>query len=116
MHPHARPATTRGTSPATLPVAALAALAALIAAAQAGCAADAGADADAGAGVARPRTTLNRYFIRVHVDPRGRARSNSPVSVEVDFQQALARQGDAGTFDESTVEVVAVDPSGRPRE
>src|SRR5688500_5656673 len=105
MHPHERRATRRGVPPGTLPIAALVAW---IAAAQAGCAGDAAADAGANALGARPGPTLNRYFVRVSVDPRGRVRSNSPVSVEVDFQHILAGQGDDGTFDDNTVEVVAV--------
>ena len=56
----------------------------------------------------------NRYRTRLTVDPRGRTRSNSPASVDVDFQKALARENSSGVFDESTIEVVAYTESGEP--
>jgi len=55
-------------------------------------------------------TSTNNYRILLTVDPRGRIRSNSPASVEVDFQSLL---GSGQTFDEHTVEVVAYDEARR---
>jgi len=57
----------------------------------------------------------NHYRIRLTVDPRGRTRSNSPASVDIDFQRALAKQGSSGVFDETAIEVVAYTQSGQPR-
>jgi len=60
-------------------------------------------------------TSPCRYRIRLTVDPRGGTRSNSPASVELDFQQALAARGAPGEFDADTIEVVGHDASARPR-
>ena len=49
------------------------------------------------------------------VDPRGVQRKNSPASVDVDLQKALAEAGAKGTFDENTIEVIGYDASGKPR-
>ena len=49
------------------------------------------------------------------MNPRGVTRKNSPASVDIDLVQALASLGASGTFDESTVEVVAYDTSGAPK-
>src|SRR5262245_12080632 len=55
---------------------------------------------------ARPAwNSPNRWRLWLQVEPGGRLRSNSPASVEVDFQQLLREQGVAGTFDEFTLEV-----------
>jgi VCBS repeat protein len=63
-----------------------------------------------------PRWTFPQHArFRLAVDPRGRARSSSPASVDLDFQEALSRLGMAGTFDESTIEVTACAASGEPR-
>ena len=50
-----------------------------------------------------PWTSPNRFRVLLKVDPRGRKRSNSPASVEIDFQEIIAQSGGAGTFDEHTV-------------
>ena len=57
----------------------------------------------------------DHYRILLSVDARGVKRSNSPVSVNVDFPHELRARGAKGTFDEYTVEVVAYDASGKPR-
>ena len=57
----------------------------------------------------------NKYRLLLKVDPRGVARSNSPVSVDIDFVQVLHDNGIPGQFDEHTIEVVAYDSSGSPR-
>jgi hypothetical protein len=57
-------------------------------------------------------TSQCRFRVLLTVDPRGRARSNSPASAEVDFQSLLTGHG---TFDEHTLEVVAYDDLGQPR-
>jgi hypothetical protein len=49
----------------------------------------------------------NGFRVLLTVDARGRPRSNSPASVEFDFQQALREQGARGNFDEHSVEVVS---------
>ena len=56
----------------------------------------------------------NHYRVLLTVNPNGVARKNSPASVDVDFQKALADAGAKGTFDENTFEVVACDSSGQP--
>lgn len=57
-------------------------------------------------------TSPNSCRVLLNVDSRGRRRSNSPASVELDFQAFLP--GDQ-KFDEQTVEVVAFDESGRAK-
>lgn len=57
----------------------------------------------------------NRYRTLLTVDPRGVARSHSPVSVELDFEQLLAAAGGTGVFDHHTIEVIAYEPAGSPR-
>jgi hypothetical protein len=59
--------------------------------------------------------SANRYRILLEVDTRGVPRSHSPASVEIDFGAELRAGGDPGRFDESTIEVVALDASSRPR-
>ena len=54
-------------------------------------------------------TSSNHFRLLLTVDPRGRKRSNSPASVQVDFQKALRAEGSASAFDERTVEVVPLD-------
>jgi hypothetical protein len=56
----------------------------------------------------RAWTLPQRHRLVLAVDPRGRKRSNSPALVEVDFQRALAGPDGRGSFDETTVEVVAL--------
>jgi len=60
-------------------------------------------------------TSPQRYRVLLEVDPRGRARSNSPASVEIDFAAALRGLGASGAADESTIEVIGYDGSGAPR-
>ncbi|MDO8683376.1 MAG: VCBS repeat-containing protein [Armatimonadota bacterium] len=67
------------------------------------------------AGPALNWVSPNHYRILLTVDSRGIRRSNSPVSVNVNFVQTLADMGAKGSFDENTIEVVAYDPSGKPR-
>ncbi|MDP2896921.1 MAG: VCBS repeat-containing protein [bacterium] len=59
-------------------------------------------------------TSPNGYRVLMSGDPRGRGRSNSPASVDIDFQKVLANRGSSGIFDESTVEVVAYTEHGQP--
>ncbi len=56
------------------------------------------------------------YRVLVTVNPRGVTRKNSPATINVNLVQALAGLGASGTFDDSTVEVVAYDASGAPKE
>ena len=69
----------------------------------------AGADSRA---PALPWHSPHRFRILLKVDPQGRTRSNSPASVDIDFQKALAEQGIRTPFDKNTVEVVAYDGKG----
>lgn len=55
----------------------------------------------------------NRFRVLMSVDAGGRGRSNSPASLDIDFQKVLADAGSAAMFDESTIEVVAHDEKGR---
>ena len=57
--------------------------------------------------------SANGFRVLLSVDARGRARSNSPVAFELDFQQALRDQGSSGTFDGYSVEIVAVSGPAR---
>lgn len=50
------------------------------------------------------------------MDPRRGGRSQSVASVAIDFGAALRAQGERGRFDESTLELVALDAAGRPRD
>ena len=61
-------------------------------------------------------TSSNHFRLLLTVDSRGRKRSNSPASVQVDFQRALRAKGASDTFDEHTVEVVPLEqtPEGNP--
>jgi hypothetical protein len=58
---------------------------------------------------ALPWHAPQRFRVLLKVDPQGRTRSNSPASVDIDFQKALAEQGIRTPFDKNTVEVVAYD-------
>ena len=60
-----------------------------------------------GAAPAPPWHAPHRFRVLMKVDPRGRTRSNSPASVDIDFQKLLAEQGVSEPFDKHTVEVVA---------
>jgi hypothetical protein len=53
-------------------------------------------------------TSAEHYRVLLTVDTRGQKRSNSPASVDLDFQRALAELGASGKFDENTVKVEAV--------
>jgi len=64
---------------------------------------------------ALPWTSSNKYRVLLKVDTRGIDRSNSPASMEIDFPKALESMGDKETFDQSTIEVVAYDSTGKPR-
>ncbi|MHC4403790.1 MAG: FG-GAP repeat domain-containing protein [Planctomycetota bacterium] len=54
----------------------------------------------------------NGYRLILRVDCRGRGRSNSPASVDVDFAPMLRQERIMGTIDENTIEVVGYDDSG----
>ena len=60
-------------------------------------------------------TSPNAFRLLLTVDTRGRARSNSPAAVEVDFHRLLAKANAPGRFDEHTLEVIALTASGEPR-
>ena len=57
-----------------------------------------------------PWNSGNRFRLHLTVDVRGRLRSNSPASVEIDFQRILQERRETGAFEPHTVEVF---PSGR---
>lgn len=61
-------------------------------------------------------TSANHFRLPLTVDPtakpNSRPRSHSPIAVEVDFQSLL---GGGKIFDETTVEVVALDAAGKPK-
>jgi hypothetical protein len=59
-------------------------------------------------------TSTNRYRVLISVDARGRTRSNSPASVDIDFQKLLTDRGSSETFDDNTIEVVACAERGKP--
>ncbi|MDO8587426.1 MAG: VCBS repeat-containing protein [Armatimonadota bacterium] len=61
-------------------------------------------------------TSPNRYRVLLTVNNRGVTRVNSPAQVNVDFPQLLTDAGASGSFDESTIEVVAYDGAGQPKE
>lgn len=56
----------------------------------------------------------NQFRLSLTIDARGRRRSNTPVAVEVDFQELLAAQNVRGSFDKHTVEVIPVNGRERP--
>jgi hypothetical protein len=56
----------------------------------------------------------DKHRLLIQVDPLGLRRSNSPVSLEVDFAQLLRDAGVAGELDERTIEVMAHDSLGAP--
>src|SRR5262245_25813607 len=55
----------------------------------------------------------NHFRLSLKVDARGRARSQSPLSVEVDFQRILQANQSLGHFDRNTVEVFTLAPATR---
>jgi hypothetical protein len=55
-----------------------------------------------------------RFRLLLEIDMKRGERSNSPAAVDVDFQQWLAREKVAGTFDPNTVAVVAPDNARVP--
>jgi FG-GAP-like repeat len=57
-------------------------------------------------------TSANHFRVPLSVEVGDRPRSHSPAAVEVDFQALL---GDGKAFDESTIEVVAIDADGKPK-
>jgi hypothetical protein len=59
-----------------------------------------------------PWTSPNQYRLILNVDARDRQRSNSPASIEIDFQSHLPRGQE---FDEHTIEVVALVETGRAK-
>ena len=59
--------------------------------------------------------STNRCRILLQADPLRPNRSNSPASVQVNFNRTLADLGVAGSFDENSIEVIAHDSSGKPR-
>ena len=56
-----------------------------------------------------------RCRILLTVDPRGQQRSNSPASVDIDFNVALTAGSTMGSFDKHTIEVVAYDAGDAPK-
>jgi len=62
-----------------------------------------------------PWRSHNNHRLLLSVDARRTRRSNSPVSVDIDFVKALSDMGISGTFDEHTIEVIAHDSSGSPK-
>lgn len=62
-----------------------------------------------------PWRSPNKYRLLLKVNPGGVSRSNSPVSVEIDFAQALCDKGITGKFDEHTIEIISCDASGLPK-
>src|SRR4026208_930420 len=58
----------------------------------------------------QPWHSGNRFRLHLTVDVQGRLRSNTPASVEIDFQRILRERGETGTIEPHTVEVF---PSGR---
>ena len=65
-------------------------------------------------GVEPAWTSPCRYRLLLQVDPRGRSRSGSPASVQVDLVKLLSAREIPGSFDEHTIEVVAYDSFGTP--
>ena len=61
-----------------------------------------------------PWVSPNRYRTLLTVEPRS-VRTNSPVSVELNLAELLSSAGGAGTFDQSTIEVVAYDAVDSPK-
>src|SRR5258706_2428831 len=60
--------------------------------------------------VAADWASTNHYRLLLDVGAKGtRKRSNSPASVDIDFQRILSSRGVPGKFDESTIEVVALE-------
>ena len=57
-------------------------------------------------------TSASHFRVPLTVVAGDRRRSHSPAAIEVDFQTLLGR---GGTFDESTLEVVAIDAEGKPK-
>jgi len=57
--------------------------------------------------------SANRFRVLLRVDPLGQPRTDSPASIEVDFQKLLQEQRSDGTFDHHTIEVITT--SGVPR-
>ncbi len=62
-----------------------------------------------------PWVSPSRFRIPLTVDARGRERSHSPASVDLNIADALKQAGAAGRLDESTIEVIAYDSDGKPR-
>jgi len=60
-------------------------------------------------------TPSHRYRARLEVDPRGRKRSGSPASIDLDFPRLFKVLGASGEFDETSLEVTGYDAAGRPR-
>ena len=57
-------------------------------------------------------TSPNRFRILLSVDGGGRVRTFSPAAVEVDFQSLLSGRGQ---LDDQSIEVMAIDETGRPK-
>lgn len=54
----------------------------------------------------------NHYRILLSVNRNGAKGSNSPVAVDIDFNEKIAHKNSKASFDENTVEVFAYDSSG----
>lgn len=60
-------------------------------------------------------TSPNHFRVLLGVEHGGRKRSNSPASIDLDFQEMLNARGRSGTFDENTIEVVPLKGAVIPR-
>jgi len=60
-------------------------------------------------------SSVDQFRVVLSVDSRGRKRSHSPASVDLDFAKALFDAKASGDFDESSIEVIAYDTAGKPR-
>ena len=57
----------------------------------------------------------NKHRLLLRVDSRGIVRTNCPASVDIDFAFVFSEDGIAGTFDEHTIELMALDSAGCPK-
>ena len=69
----------------------------------------------AGSAVTAATKWLSKNHYRLLVRPGGTIVKNSPVSVDIYFADIIAANGNTGTFDENTIEIVGHDTSGNPK-